>query len=67
MLTNEILRENPTPADQMHCIIFVVRAKSDMRVHPPTITLEVMRSIRKLRKDDGKLYLFMTFMQYPQY
>lgn len=52
MQKNEILRENPTPADQMHCIIFVVRATSDMCVHPPTITLEVMRSIRKLRKDE---------------
>lgn len=50
MQTNEILRENPTPADQMHCIIFVVRATSDMSVHPPTMGLEVMRSIRKQRK-----------------
>lgn len=62
MQTNEILRENPTPADQMHCIIFVVRATSDMSVHPPTMGLEVMRSIRKQRKAEGKIYLFMTFI-----
>lgn len=62
MQTNEILRKNPTPADQMHCIIFVVRATSNMSAHPPSISLEVMRSIRKLRKAEGKMYLCMTFI-----
>lgn len=56
----DILRENPKPADKMHCIIFVVRATSNMaKDHHQSDSLKVMCNIRKKRKAEGIMFSFL--------
>lgn len=56
----DILRENPKPADKMHCIIFVVRATSYMgKDHHQLDSLKVMCNIRNKRKAEGIMFSFL--------
>lgn len=55
----EIIRENPKPADKMHCIIFVVRATSNMSLDRQSDSLKVMRNIRNKRKAEGIMFSFL--------
>lgn len=58
----DILRENPKPADKMHCIIFVVRASFNMSVDRQSDSLKVLRNIRIKRKTEGMMcYIYTIF------
>lgn len=58
----DILRENPKPADKMHCIIFVVRASFNMSVDRQSESLKVLRNIRIKRKTEGMMcYIYTIF------
>lgn len=57
----DILRENPKPADKMHCIIFVVRATFNMSLDRQSASLKVMRNIRNKRKAEGILVFFFFY------
>lgn len=59
----DILRENPKPADKMHCIIYVIRASFNTSVdRHQTESLKVLRNIRNKRKTEGIMcYIYTIF------
>lgn len=58
-----ILRENPKPADKMHCIIYVIRATFNTSLdHHQSESLKVFRNIRNKRKAEGIMcYIYTIF------
>lgn len=59
----DILRENPKPADKMHCIIYVIRATSNMSLdRHQSDSLKVLRNIRNKRTTEGTMcYIYTIF------
>lgn len=59
----DILRENPKPADKMHCIIYVIRATSNMSLdRNQSDSLKVLRNIRNKRTTEGIMcYIYTIF------
>lgn len=60
----DILRENPKPADKMHCIIYVIRATFNTALDcHQSDSLKVLRNIRNKRKAEGIMCYIYTFFK----
>lgn len=61
MTQNEdILRQNPSPADKVHCILYTIRASTEISFEGSP-SLKVMHEIMESQKEEGNYFMFSTY------